>query len=83
MLTGMNAYASGMIGLAHRGFALKEPTQHLAHHLHRHGFETVLCGIQHEIAAGQVAALGYERMLSVARPRRDRDGRSRGAGANA
>ncbi|MCU0500359.1 MAG: sulfatase [Anaerolineae bacterium] len=65
MLTGMNAHASGMIGLAHRGFALQDPTQHLAHHLHSHGFETVLCGIQHEIAAGQAAALGYERLLSA------------------
>ena len=68
MLTGMNAHASGMIGLAHRGFSLRDPSQHLAHHLHSHGFETVLCGIQHEIAAGQAAALGYERTLSVAAP---------------
>ena len=65
MLTGMNAHASGMIGLAHRGFSLRDPTQHLAHHLHSHGFETVLCGIQHEIATGQAAALGYERLLSA------------------
>ena len=68
MLTGMNAHASGMIGLAHRGFSLNDPSQHLANHLHGHGFETVLCGIQHEIAAGQVAALGYERTLNVAAP---------------
>ena len=65
MLTGMNAHASGMIGLAHRGFSLSDPTQHLAHHLHSHGFETVLCGIQHEIAAGQAAALGYEQILAA------------------
>ena len=65
MLTGMNAHASGMIGLAHRGFSLRDPTQHLAHHLHSHGFETVLCGIQHEIAAGQAAALGYEQILAA------------------
>jgi N-sulfoglucosamine sulfohydrolase len=68
MLTGMNAHASGMIGLAHRGFSLRDPTTHLAQHLHSHGFETVLCGVQHEIAAGQAAALGYERTLSVAAP---------------
>jgi len=68
MLTGMNAHASGMIGLAHRGFSLRDPTTHLAHHLHSHGFETVLCGIQHEIAAGQAAALGYERTLGVSAP---------------
>jgi len=68
MLTGMNAHASGMIGLAHRGFSLRDPTTHLAQHLHSHGFETVLCGVQHEIAAGQAAALGYERTLSVSAP---------------
>lgn len=65
MLTGMNAHSSGMIGLAHRGFALKDPTQHLAHYLRRHGFETVLCGVQHEVAAGQAAALGYERIIAA------------------
>ena len=65
MLTGMNAHTSGMIGLAHRGFSLRDPSQHLAHHLHSHGFETVLCGIQHEIAAGQAAALGYEQILAA------------------
>ena len=65
MLTGMNAHASGMIGLAHRGFCSEDPSQHLAHHLHSHGFETVLCGIQHEIAVGQAAALGYEQILAA------------------
>lgn len=63
MLTGMNAHTSGMIGLAHRGFALKDPTQHLARYLAGHGFETALCGIQHEAAADRVAELGYERVL--------------------
>lgn len=65
MLTGMNAHSSGMIGLAHRGFSLTEPSQHLANHLHRHGFETVLCGVQHETAADRVADLGYEHILSA------------------
>ena len=65
MLTGMNAHASGMLGLAHRGFSLKDPTTHLAHHLCSRGFETVLCGVQHEIAAGQAATLGYERLLAA------------------
>ncbi len=65
MLTGMNAHSCGMIGLAHRGFSLKNPTQHLASHLGRHGFDTVLCGVQHEAAADRVADLGYERILSV------------------
>ncbi|MEJ5199792.1 MAG: sulfatase, partial [Anaerolineae bacterium] len=65
MLTGMNAHSSGMIGLAHRGFALKDPTRHLAHYLHSHGFETVLCGTQHETTADRAAALGYERIIAA------------------
>ncbi len=65
MLTGMNAHSSGMIGLAHRGFSLKDPSRHLANHLRGCGFETVLCGIQHETAAERVADLGYERILNV------------------
>lgn len=65
MLTGMNAHSSGMTGLAHRGFALRDPTQHLAHHLAQHGFETVLCGIQHETTADAAAGLGYARILNA------------------
>ncbi|MCX7670310.1 MAG: sulfatase-like hydrolase/transferase, partial [Anaerolineae bacterium] len=65
MLTGMNAHRCGMIGLAHRGFALNDPTQHLAHYLHRHGFETVLCGTQHETTADGAASLGYERIIAA------------------
>ncbi|MBM4460235.1 MAG: sulfatase [Chloroflexi bacterium] len=63
LLTGMNPHACGMLGLAHRGFGLADPSLHLAGHLRRHGYETVLCGIQHEIAAGLAGELGYERML--------------------
>lgn len=63
MLTGMNPHSSGMIGLAHRGFSLKDPRQHLAHYLAEHGFETVLCGVQHEITHGHESELGYEQFL--------------------
>jgi N-sulfoglucosamine sulfohydrolase len=63
MLTGKNPHSNGMIGLAHRGFVLKDPHQHLAHHLANHGYETVLCGVQHEVAQGQERVLGYEQIL--------------------
>lgn len=63
MLTGMNPHSAGMIGLAHRGFALKDPHQHLAKTLREHGYETTLCGTQHEIAASKVKELGYEHVL--------------------
>jgi N-sulfoglucosamine sulfohydrolase len=50
LLTGQTAHQSGMLGLAHRGFRLADPTQHLAHYLRTHGYETVLAGVQHEFA---------------------------------
>jgi N-sulfoglucosamine sulfohydrolase len=68
MLTGMNPHSAGMIGLAHRGFTLKDPRQHLAHYLADHGYETVLCGVQHEITSGCEQELGYTRILQSENP---------------
>jgi arylsulfatase A-like enzyme len=63
LLTGMNPHSAGMIGLAHRGFALNDPQQHLANFLAERGYETVLCGEQHEIARGGEHELGYQQVL--------------------
>jgi N-sulfoglucosamine sulfohydrolase len=59
----MNPHAAGMLGLAHRGFSLKDPGQHLAQHLRQNGYETVLCGVQHLITPGEEEKLGYEYVL--------------------
>lgn len=64
LLTGMAPHTNGMLGLAHRGFALYEPQKHLAAFLHRHGFETALSGIQHETEVGNEYTLGYETILA-------------------
>lgn len=64
LLTGMNPHSAGMLGLAHRGFTLKKPSQHLANYLKAHGFKTVLCGEQHLITKGQEKELGYSHILS-------------------
>lgn len=64
MLTGMNPHSSGMLGLAHRGFALNDPSQHLASYLRRNGYETALCGVQHEGRKDRPHELGYERILT-------------------
>ncbi|MCZ8516684.1 sulfatase [Paenibacillus filicis] len=61
LLTGMSPHSAGMIGLAHRGFQLNDYNQHLVQFLGHHGFETVLCGIQHE--ASSVDMIGYSRIL--------------------
>ena len=47
LLTGRSPHATGMLGLAHRGFALHHPEQHLASYLGGRGWHTVLAGIQH------------------------------------
>ena len=62
LLTGRAAHSSGMLGLAHRGFSLTDPEQHLSSFLRANGFETVLAGVQHE--AAQDTVLSYERILS-------------------
>lgn len=61
LLTGMTPHSNGMLGLTHRGFQLHDPTRHLAFYLKEHGYETVLCGIQHESA--DAGSIGYERSL--------------------
>jgi arylsulfatase A-like enzyme len=66
MLTGRSPHSNGLIGLAHRGFAMDDYDPHLANHLARHGYETVLCGIQHEAwvdgdqMKGAREVLGYD-----------------------
>lgn len=57
LLTGMSPHSNGLIGLTHRGFSMKDYNKHLVHILNRHGYETVLCGIQHE--AHNAKELGY------------------------
>ena len=61
MLTGQSAHESGMIGLVHRGFTLAQPKRHLAWFLRGQGFETALCGIQHEAVTAE--ELGYEQII--------------------
>jgi arylsulfatase A-like enzyme len=59
LLTGMAPHSSGMLGLAHRGFDLKDPRQHLASFLGRNGYRTVLAGHQH-VTRRDPRELGYD-----------------------
>ncbi len=52
MLTGETSHESGMTGIAHIGHELRHPERHLANWLAGHGYETALCGQQHEAAKG-------------------------------
>ncbi len=72
LLTGRYPHENGLQGLAHRGFSIKNPGEHLASFLKANGFETVLCGVQHEeknydyteASKKYSKHLGYERDLS-------------------
>jgi len=57
----MAPHSCGMIGLAHRGFHLKDYSNHLVQFLNGQGYETVLCGVQHE--APRAEMIGYHRIL--------------------
>lgn len=58
MLTGIYAHQNGMYGLAHRGFDLFDCSQHMSFYFRKNGFNTVLCGIQHETE--DASFLGYD-----------------------
>lgn len=61
LLTGMAPHSAGLLGLAHRGFQLADYSWHLSSFLRSHGYETALCGIQHE--APDPSMLGYDHLL--------------------
>ena len=63
LLTGQSCHSSGMIGLAHRGFSLKDYSQHIVHTLRTAGYRTVLSGVQH--VARDPFAIGYDDILDA------------------
>ncbi|GAB4451547.1 MAG: sulfatase [Armatimonadaceae bacterium] len=66
LLTGQWAHSAGMLGLAHRGFALNDNTQHLAHTLQKNGYQTVLAGMQHVTTHNRIAELGFADVIGNA-----------------
>jgi len=63
LLTGQCAHSSGMIGLAHRGFALKDYKQHITHILRKVGYHSALSGVQH--LARDANIIGYDDILTT------------------
>ncbi|MCL2513178.1 MAG: sulfatase [Oscillospiraceae bacterium] len=61
LLTGMTPHSCGMAGLAHRGFSLDDGNHHLARFLGERGYETFLCGMQHEAADPDM--IGYHKLF--------------------
>jgi N-sulfoglucosamine sulfohydrolase len=58
LLTGRWPHCNGMNGLAHRGFALDDPGQHLVHTLRSAGYWTAMVGEQH--VSTDPRDLGYD-----------------------
>ncbi|MBD3180750.1 sulfatase-like hydrolase/transferase, partial [Candidatus Poribacteria bacterium] len=65
LLTGMCAHSAGMIGLAHRGFRLKDYNKHMCHTLRNAGYDTTLIGVQHLIRGKEREKLGYNNFVNT------------------
>ena len=65
-LTGQYPHCSGMLGLAHRGFALAHPERHLSRVLQAQGYQTAVCGVEHVAAHQRGTGSGgaYDRELT-------------------
>lgn len=62
LLTGQSSHASGMNGLAHRGWSLHNYKQHILHTLRdQKGYYTVLAGLQH--VAVKPELIGFDEIL--------------------
>ena len=65
-LTGMWAHSCGMLGLAHRGFAMNDYSQHCVNHFSANGYTTALAGVEH--TANDLGVIGYNRILTGSDP---------------
>src|SRR3954453_6872745 len=67
LLTGQFPHQNGMIGLAHRGFAMNDYKKHILHTLRGAGYHSILGGLQH--IAAKPETIGYDELL---RPKSNR-----------
>jgi arylsulfatase A-like enzyme len=63
LLTGQYCHNNGMLGLAHRGWALNDYGEHIVHPLRRAGYHSVLIGEQHISEDPEV--IGYDEVIEV------------------
>jgi len=61
LLTGQFAHQNGMLGLAHRGFAMNDYKKHIVETLRGAGYHSVLAGLQH--VAPKPETIGYDEIL--------------------
>lgn len=67
MPTGQYPHQIGVFGLTGRApsWRIDDYLEHLVQLLNRHGFETVLAGVQHEVGHEDMSPLGYQRILDM------------------
>jgi N-sulfoglucosamine sulfohydrolase len=63
LLTGMHCHNNGMLGLAHRGWALNDYGQHWVHALRRVGYRSTMIGEQH--ISVDPGVIGYDEIVPV------------------
>lgn len=65
LLTGQYPHSNGMLGLAHRGFALNDYRHHILHTLRQAGYVSALAGMQHiaPSAISPTESIGYDHYL--------------------
>lgn len=63
LLTGQSTHASGMLGLAHRGWRLSHPERHIVHPLREAGYWSAMIGEQH--VSAEPNEIGYDRVVAV------------------
>lgn len=70
LLSGRYPHNNGMMGLGNRGFKMNDYNEHLVHLFNQNGYQTLLCGVQHE--AGRyvehehgASIIGYQKDISA------------------
>jgi len=61
-LSGMYPHSAGMLGLAHRGFSMTDPAQHMVNVLKNEGYITALSGVEHTFP--DLSSVGYDQIAS-------------------
>jgi arylsulfatase A-like enzyme len=69
LLTGQYGQTNGMLGLAHRGWSLRDYRHHIVHTLREAGYTSALIGEQH--ISKEPAVIGYDEVIKVPTTRVD------------
>ena len=63
LLTGQYGHVNGMLGLAHRGWSLRDYHHHMVNVLRGAGYRSILIGEQH--IAKEPAAIGFDEVMKI------------------